>query len=77
MATGTYVNVEDLSPKTYDHVCDEACLQEGVLITQGCESAAIVISAFPADGYSIGDAEELRDLILKFNKEHFLSPTVL
>ena len=45
--------------------------------TDGTESAQIILEAFPKGGYSVGDAEELRDLILKFNKEHFLSPAVL
>lgn len=77
MTTGNFVNVDDLSGVDYGTVLDTATPVNGVLITDGTESAQIILEAFPKGGYSVGDAEELRDLILKFNKEHFLSPAVL
>lgn len=77
MITGRFIDVEDLDNKTYCDLLDETSPIEGLLVTEGLASAEMILDAFPRDGYMIGDAMELRDLILKFNAEHHLSPTIL
>lgn len=77
MTTGNFIDVDGLDGDDYSAVLDMATPMNGVLITEGTESAKIILEAFPKEGYSVGDAEELRDLILQFNKAHYLSPTAL
>lgn len=77
MTTGNFIDVDGLDSDDYSAVLDMATPMNGVLITEGTESAKIILEAFPKEGYSVGDAEELRDLILQFNKAHYLSPTTL
>lgn len=74
---GNFVNTDDLAGKIYSDLLDEATPKHGVLITEGTESAQIILEAFPAEGYTLRDAMELRDLILNFNKQRFLTPTTL
>lgn len=74
----TYVDVDRIGDNELrDNVFMEGDLEQGILVTEGTESASIVLDAFPSGGYSMSDAYELRDLILKFNKEHGITPTVL
>lgn len=77
MVSGNFVNTDNLSNEDRGKVLDLAVPTEGLLITEGTESAKIILGAFPKEGYSLGDANELRDIILKFNKEHYISPSVL
>lgn len=77
MVSGNFVNTDSLSNEDRGKVLDMAVPTEGLLITEGAKSAKIILEAFPKEGYSLGDANELRDIILKFNKEHYISPSVL
>lgn len=77
MTIGSFVDIDKLEADDRSDLLDKATPVEGILVTCGPKSAQIILEAFPREGYSLGDAEELRDLILKFNKEHFLAPTVL
>lgn len=77
MVSGDFVNIDSLSNEDRGKVLDIAVPTEGLLITEGTESAKIILEAFPKEGYSLGDANELRDIILKFNKEHYISPSAL
>ncbi len=77
MVSGNFVDTNNLSNEDRDKVLDMAVPTEGLLITEGVESAKIILGAFPKEGYSLGDANELHDVILKFNKEHYISPSVL
>lgn len=74
---GNFVDTDDLSREAYEAVVEEATAQTGVLITEGPDAAKIIVDAFPSDGYLMGDALELRDLVLQFNKDHHLTPTIL
>lgn len=74
---GNYVDVDQLEGDAYELACEQLCPVQGLLITDGPEAVEIIAGAFPQGGYSLGMAYELRDLILKFNAEHNLTPTVL
>lgn len=77
MITGRFIDVDNLDNKTYCDLLDETSPIDGLLVTEGTDSAKLILDAFPHDGYMIGDAMELRELILKFNAEHHLTPTIL
>lgn len=73
----TYVDVDNADDETRNNILDKCTPQQGVLLTEGTGAAKIILEAFPAGGYSMSDAYELRDLILKFNKAHNITPTML
>lgn len=77
MRTGNFVDVDGLEGDAYELACDQACPEQGLLITDGPDAVEVIAEAFPQGGYSMGMAYELRDLILKFNAEHNLTPTIL
>lgn len=74
---GNYIDVDMLDGEAYDKATEGQFPEHGLLVTEGIEGARAVLEAFPEDGYLMGDALALRDLILKFNEEHGLMPTTL
>lgn len=72
-----YVDADVLDDATRADILSEYPVHQGVLLTEGTEAVKILAEAFPKDGYMIDDAYALRDLILKFNAERGLTPTVL
>ena len=77
MVKGTFIDATVLPKDAYEAAIENAEPQQGLLITGGPEAAEIICSAFPPEGYNLDMAREIRDMLLKYNAKHHLTPITL